>query len=549
MDRDIVSRNGLKLKLLAVAALAGGASAICQPAMSQDVNQPVYVPSPLSDPAVTGSLNAHDYMYDDDGLLIIDSPGTTSPTATAPSATNSPSTTTSSLPLPVQDNRGQYGGAFPRTAAEYGPPGYVRRRQGGGPASPILVPSTNPVHADTGGQVDGDKKYVTAGSFPNSTKVPGSNISYRWGGLIHLDGMFTFDPMDSTDDFVTSSIPVPAERGQNANFTPRWSRLDFETHADTHFGDVKSYLQVDFFNGNTQGAFGSYPLRLRFAYVDIENWRFGQDASVFMDYDVFPNVIDYEGPGGIMLVRQSLIRYTLPVTQRFKIAVAAEQPFTDMTLVDNAGNSLDGTNIQDMPDFTGHLRYDNHYGHTQLAGIVRKLTYQPLVGEKLDATGYGINFTADVHPWACLMGVAPADANKCSPWEVALTKSRIIGQYAAGYGIARYVEDANGLGLDAAVDANGDLEALYANGWFAGYEHWWSPKWSSNFIYGENSNDSTSTQPDSTYAGSKYLAANVMWVPIANTYVGMEYLWGERENIDGQSARARRIQLGIQYAF
>jgi hypothetical protein len=186
-------------------------------------------------------------------------------------------------------------------------------------------------------------KFVTAGSFPGSYKIPGSNTSYRWGGLVHLDAMFDFDPIGSTDDFITSTIPVPGEKGQNANLTARWTRLEFETHtASNNFGDIKTYVQVDFFNGHTQSEFASFPLRLRFAYVDVGNWRFGQDASVFMDYDVFPNVIDYEGPGGIMLVRQSVARYTLPVTDCFKIAVAAEQPWTDMTLTDAAGTDLTG---------------------------------------------------------------------------------------------------------------------------------------------------------------------------------------------------------------
>jgi len=444
-------------------------------------------------------------------------------------------------------NRGQYGGAFPRTAAENGPPGFVRRRPQSGPTAPVLVPSANPM--TTAISEEEASKFVTRGSFPNSYRIPGSKISYRWGGLVHLDGMFTFDPMGTTDDFVTSSIPVPAERGQNANFTPRWTRLEFETHADSFLGDVKSYIQVDFFNGNTQMVFGSYPLRLRFGYIDIENWRFGQDASLFMDYDVFPNVIDYEGPGGIMLMRQSLMRYTQPLTDHLKVAVGAEQPWSDITLTDAKENPLDGDRIQDMPDFTGMVRYDRTIGHAQVSGIVRKLTYQPTTGDKANATGYGINFTGDIHPWAWLLGTDPTKTDRLSSTDVALTKCRFLGQYATGYGVTRYIEDANGLGLDAAVNSSGDLEALFTRGWFAVYEHWWFPKWSSNFVYGENYNSSIDTMPADSYAGSKYLAVNLLWVPINNTYVGLEYLWGERRNIDDQSARARRIQIGFQYAF
>jgi hypothetical protein len=448
--------------------------------------------------------------------------------------------------------RGQSGGAFPRTPAEYGPPGYVRRRPQTGPAAPVLVPSAQPLPSYVTEQEA--NTFVTAGSFPGSYKIPGTNTSFRWGGLVHLDAMYDFDPIVSTDDFVTSTIPVPGEQGQNANFTARWTRLEFETHTDnSRFGDIKTYIQVDFFNGKTQSEFASFPLRLRFAYIDIGNWRFGQDGSVFMDYDVFPNVIDYEGPGGIMLMRQSVARYTLPVTDHFKIAVAAEQPWTDMTLTDAVGTPLVGKRIQNMPDFTSHLRYDTHYGHAQLSGIVRKLTYQPddfSFDDSTTATGYGINFTGDLHPWALLMGIEPSNISDCeSEYRAGLAKSRFLGQYSAGYGLARYIQDANGLGVDAALTSAGSLEALFCRGWFAVYEHWWARRWSSNIVYGENANSHTDTQPLDTYAGSKYLAANLLWVTAPNTYIGIEYLWGERENVDGQSAQARRIQLGFSKNF
>ncbi len=444
-------------------------------------------------------------------------------------------------------NSGQYGGAFPRTAAEYGPPGFVRRRALSGPAAPILVPTNKTAMSPT--TALDSPQFIVPGSIPNSYRLPGSTTSYRWGGFVQLDGMFTFDPMRATDDFVTSSIPVPEERGQNANFTPRYTRLDFETHTDTRCGDVKTYVQVDFFNGNVQSEFGSFPLRLRFAYIDIENWRFGNDASVFMDYDAFPNVLDYEGPGGIVAMRQSLVRYTHAVTDRFRIALAMEQPWSDLTLTDAAGNRLDGQRIQDMPDFTSHLRYDNQLGHLQLAGIVRKLTFQPTVGDKLNEAGYGLNFAGDFHPWAACLGTSPADSDCLLPMQQALTKCRITGTFAVGYGIKRYIQDANGLGLDAAINATGELEGLFARGWFVGYEHWWTPRWTSSFVYGQNGVSGIPTLPASTYKGAQYLATNVMWIPIDNTFVGVEYLWGERENIDTQSARARRLQLGVRFAF
>src|SRR6266487_4406640 len=39
------------------------------------------------------------------------------------------------------------------------------------------------------------------------------NTKYRWYGFVRLDSIFDYNPIASTDDFVTSSIPVPQGRG------------------------------------------------------------------------------------------------------------------------------------------------------------------------------------------------------------------------------------------------------------------------------------------------------------------------------------------------
>src|SRR5262249_46251429 len=54
------------------------------------------------------------------------------------------------------------------------------------------------------------------------------------------------------------------------------------------------------------GAFGSFPIRLRFAWADFGPFLIGQAASLFMDYDVYPNVLDYQGPAGMVLMRQPI---------------------------------------------------------------------------------------------------------------------------------------------------------------------------------------------------------------------------------------------------
>jgi hypothetical protein len=198
-----------------------------------------------------------------------------------------------------------------------------------------------------------------------------------------------------------------------------------------------------------------------------------------------------------------------------------------------------------MPDFTGHVRYDCDLGHVQVSGILRKLTFQPAVGPDLNRLGAGVNLTADFHPWAWLLCSNPA--RKDNP--TALERSRIMGQYAVGRGINRYLQDPNGLGLDAVFDPIGGFRALYSVGWFVCYEHWWTEKWLSNFCYSETFTALPADLPDTTFHAGKYAAVNLIWLPVTKLGVGIEYLYGEREDKNSQRGFDHRIQMAVQYTF
>jgi hypothetical protein len=411
-------------------------------------------------------------------------------------------------------------------------------------------PAADDQHSFSGNPPVQDLSSLLGGKFLNT--------KYKWYGFIRLDGIYDFNPIKSTDDFVTSSIPIPQGKGQNSVLTPRYTRLGFDTETPWESMDwtVKTRIEVDFFNGNTSGVFGSFPLRLRFAWVDFGPFLIGQAPSLFMDYDVFPNVLDYEGPPGMVLMRQPIISAHCKFCDKFRVAVGVEQPYSDIQWFENGQWIVNpnsgiitaphvGKNIQDVPDFTGNVRYDGPYGHVQVAGIARKLTFQPAVGSTLDTLGYGVNLTGTWHPWAMIWG-APEKFEDRNCWE----RSRFLGQYAVGRGINRYIQDVNGLGLDATFDPVHGFRAIPSYGWFLAYEQWWANKWASNFTVGGGTwSDLTDTLPENTYRHATYYSANLIWLPVERLGVGLEYLYGTRENKDGESGHAHRIQLAAQYRF
>jgi hypothetical protein len=460
-------------------------------------------------------------------------------------------------PLPVTAPDYSRPGIGVRPISDYAPPGMVPTDpQGGVGASlyrPIQVPNPAAIPSDIERE-----KFVSRGLFPGSYLVPGTNTSFKIYGFVRLDGMFDFNPIGGTDSFVTAQIPIPQGRGQNIALDPRYTRLGLDTWTPTSLFDwtVHTRIEMDFFNGNNSGVFGSYPLRLRYAYIDYGPFRLGQAASTFMDYDAYPNVLDYQGPDGMILMRQVVARVTIPLSDLVHVALAVEQPYSDIQwfengeFVTNPGTGIITTagvpkNVQDVPDFTGHVRYDNDFGHVQISGILRDLTFQPAAGPDKEQLGYGINLSGDFHPWAWWTGSNPA--RKENP--TALERSRILGEYAVGRGINRYFQDPNGLGLDAVFDPIGGFRALNSDGWFIAYEHWWTEKWASNFIYGEMYTSLPADLPASTYHAGQYGAVNLVWLPINRLGVGIEYLYGERENQDNQKGFAHRIQMAVQYSF
>jgi DcaP outer membrane protein len=340
---------------------------------------------------------------------------------------------------------------------------------------------------------------------------------------------------------VTNMIPVPQEFGQNFNMSARISRFALESWTPTDFCDwnVHTFIEGDFFNGPAQAAGGGgNPFRLRHAFFDFGYFRFGQQNSVFMDGTNWPSLVDFQGPNSWVNQRQPSMRMTLPVLKGVYWASSLERPFSDIT------TSGLGTNIQEVPDFATHLRYEADVGHLQVAGLVRTIGYRPTGEDVTQRCAAAISGSAVFHPWAILMGTDPVHETNPS----GLTRSRVLLMTAWGPGIGRYLNDLAGQGFDGQVDPmTGDFDLVDSFGWNASYEHWFNAYWLSNFTFANVVVDNNTGQPGTTYDEAKYLAASLWWIPVPRMSLGIEYLWGERENLDGLDADAQRLHALFQY--
>jgi hypothetical protein len=430
-----------------------------------------------------------------------------------------------------------------RPLADYAPPGYEARDQQEGPAVPEYTRIYPAQVSETGERIE----FVTRGLYPGSFLAPGTNTSFRLRGFVRLAGMFDFDPVGVQDAFVTNSIPVPQGTGQNFNMSGRISRFALESWTPTNFCDwnIHTFIEADFFNGAGQAAGGGgNPLRLRHAFFDFGYFRFGQQNTVFMDASAWPSLVDFQGPNSWVNQRQPSMRVTVPLGNRMYWAASMERPFSDMATVD-ANNVLLGANVQDVPDFAMHWRYEGDRGHLQIGGLLRTIGFRPTGESVIRETASGINASAVVHPWAVLFDTDPLGDNPTP-----MTRSRLLAQVTTGAGVGRYLNDLAGQRLDAQYDAAlGELRPVEATGWNVSYEQWFSDYFLSNVTYSHVDVDNNRGLAAAQYESAQYIAASLWWIPVPRLSCAVEFMDGERKNFDGESGRAQRLNGLAQYNF
>ena len=373
---------------------------------------------------------------------------------------------------------------------------------------------------------------ITAGDFPGSIRIPGTDAAVKFGGRVRVAVVTTIDPLGSRDRFLTNSIPVdPApspDSGKQTNINANTSRFNFELRTPTGAGQMRAFIEGDFFGtGNT--------FRLRHAFGQFHGFLFGQTWSTFSDPAANHDDLDFEGVSSENVVRQPQIRHTWTLPRNQTVAAAIETPRVDVT---------NGVGSDVYPDLIGRYIWkfggskQQEEGHLQIAGVARQIraTSSAFPDDFVTEYGWGIGIS----------GVVPF-------YYFNLT-DRFIFQLNGGAGIGRYINDLNSLGgQDGVFDpVTGDFEVLSAFGWFLDYEHMWK-RWHrtrdmnlrSSVIWSVVTVDNASFQTDDSYHRTQRLVGNLIWSPIKRMDVGVEYLWGARRNKDGERGEARQVQFVI----
>jgi hypothetical protein len=378
---------------------------------------------------------------------------------------------------------------------------------------------------------------VSAGEFPGSMRIPGTDVAMKVAGLVRATAVNTFGPLGTEDRFVTSSIPVAGspQAGKEPRFvlTAIPSRASLDVRTPTGVGAMRAFLEGDF-------AGSSRVFRLRHAYGQWKGLIVGQTWSTFADPEAEPDGIDFEGLNAIALFRQPLVRWTKRFGESFSLAGAIENPAPDIT---------NATGVSQVPDIVWRARWEPPEGRKGPLGLVSvregvhvnlALLFRQLRGEPLDQP----NTTLSTGGFG-----AGVSGRLTAPWQA--NTGQITFSAYAGSGIGRYITDLGTLGgQDAYYDPETNtIDALPVFAWYLGYERRWDAKLRSTFTYGSVLVTNIAAQPGNAFHMTNRWSLNLTWSPIPRVDLVGEFLFGNRIDKDGQKGASSQLQLGTNFRF
>src|SRR5262249_22136231 len=146
---------------------------------------------------------------------------------------------------------------------------------------------------------------------------------------------------------------------------------------------------------------GVTTIRPRHFYGELGAFLAGQTNSVFMDIDVFPNILDYWGPNGMVFLRNPQLRW-MPIRGDTHLWFSIEAPGQS----GDQGLLSDREPIQNIkprfqyPDLAGQYRYAGKWGYLQGAAVLRNVQLDDTLPDQFDLNqsimGWGFDFSSGV---------------------------------------------------------------------------------------------------------------------------------------------------------
>lgn len=374
---------------------------------------------------------------------------------------------------------------------------------------------------------DTPKLFAVAPGMPLFTIV-GQDNSFFLGIGGYAKATFSYDwgaPLKRATHFTTSSINMNPQPGNN-----HLTQIGLgTTNAFINFVGLpnsKNRVSV-YINANLAAA--NYGVNLLFAYINYRGFTAGYDFSLFSDVGATNPSIDFEGPNGLILTPNTVINYKHNFGRHFTAAVGVEMP-TQTVIVEP---EYSGSVYQSVPDVPFYLQYSwaERTSWVRAAGLLRGLTYRDLTqGVNRTSLAWGLNLSTTF---------------------LLARKLRFCAQVAGGYGISDYFQDSFRMHLDMLPDPvrHGMLQTVGSIGATVGLRYDFTDAIFASCTYSILRLKSAGYYQEDMFKGSDYAVANLFWMINPRIYLGVEYLWGQRIDMNDRCRANNRAQGMIQVKF
>jgi hypothetical protein len=372
-------------------------------------------------------------------------------------------------------------------------------------------------------------------SFPGSLPLFGTNVRMRVGGYVKADFLHDFDYIGDRWEFELGSIAVEGtpERalGGISTFHVKQTRVNFDFRSKAKWKNGKEFpmqvfLEMDWFFDSD--AFRLIP-RMRHAYGVIGRILIGRTWTNSGDVSTLPGTIDFSGGDALYGGRVAQIRWQDTFGKNFSYVIALEETGGQL---DNP-NNLDGAFRPLYPNLAGNVKYRSGSGSSfQLGFDVFALSWKgSSATPNVTKTGYAVTGTGRF-------------AFKASHYKDSFVYGGGFGQ-GQGHRIIALTWDGKASGV--ITEEGLDLSPA----WFAygGINHYWSKSFNSTFSTNWTATELSDNHSDDTIRKAGSFHANLIWFPYPRISTGVEYMWGLRENKNGDRGTANRIQFMAKYKF
>lgn len=280
------------------------------------------------------------------------------------------------------------------------------------------------------------------------------------------------------------------------------TRIGLEFKAPTQEANIGGKIEIDFRGGADKDT-----VRLRHVFMTYNNWLIGQTTSNFLSTETSPEMLDFNTALGGGTTRTPMLRYSDKLNTATQYFVALEK----------------GNDENRLPAATAKLSHKFAQG----AGLVtaRGLLQEVRIRELNDETelGWGVGLGLNFKPVEQLvLNANYSHVSGDNKFMLATSDNK------------RYIQH------------DQDIALIDFDAFTLGATYKFNPQLRSTIGYGSvKYNENNANANEQLQQGW----LNVMYNPVKPITVGMEYVYGKRETVEGKTGNDNRLEVMAKYDF